>query len=78
MFRYLVNDNSRREVFKRIIQRNYCQTQYTQGQRADNKIREYFYYIDHDGMVFWNFKNKNAIDLDDLNIRHSYFWTMHE
>lgn len=25
---------------------------YTQGQRVDKKIREYFYYIDHDGMVF--------------------------
>lgn len=32
-------------------QRFYSQSLYTQGQRVDKKIREYFYYIDHDGMV---------------------------
>lgn len=31
--------------------RFYSQLLYTQGQRVDKKIREYFYYIDHDGMV---------------------------
>lgn len=31
---------------------------YTQGQKVDKKIREYFYYIDHDGMVI----NQNICD----------------
>lgn len=26
---------------------------YTQGQKVDKKIREYFYYIDHEGMVIY-------------------------
>ncbi|XP_055313581.1 UPF0598 protein CG30010 [Sitodiplosis mosellana] len=59
MFRYSLA-NSKREIFKCFSQRNYCQSLYTQGQRADKKIREYFYYIDHDGMLF----------LDDARIKN--------
>lgn len=33
------------------VKRSYCQLPYIQGQRVDKKIREYFYYIDHEGMV---------------------------
>lgn len=44
------------KIFKHSIQcgqlkRNYCKALYEQGQLVDSKIREYFYYIDHDGMV---------------------------
>lgn len=50
MLRYLIS-SSKTVLFRLGSQRNYCQSLYTQGQRAEKKIREYFYYIDHDGMV---------------------------
>lgn len=34
-----------------LFRRNYCKKAYIQGQIFDSKIREYFYYIDHEGMV---------------------------
>ncbi|XP_031636175.1 UPF0598 protein CG30010 [Contarinia nasturtii] len=59
MFRYL-KCNSNKLAFQFCTQRNYCKSLYIQGQRVDNKIREYFYYIDHDGMLF----------LDDARIKN--------
>lgn len=50
MLKYFAN-NSKKLLFNSCIKRNYCQSLYIQGQTVDNKIREYFYYIDHEGMV---------------------------
>lgn len=35
------------------IWRTYCKVTYIQGQVVEPKIREYFYYIDHEGMVIF-------------------------
>lgn len=51
MHKLLTCTTSRRWLAEYMGKRSYCQTVYTQGQTADNKIREYFYYIDHEGMV---------------------------
>lgn len=44
------------KIFKSKVQiitknKSYSTVQYVQGQSPENKIREYFYYIDHQGMV---------------------------
>lgn len=51
MLNYLVFNTSKRWLFNCMVKRTYCQALYTQGQRVDKKLREYFYYIDHEGMV---------------------------
>lgn len=43
-------------LYRRTILFNHCDLkkrfiQYVQGQEPEPKIREYFYYIDHQGMV---------------------------
>lgn len=44
-------------IFKDKVQiinenKTYSTVPYVQGQSPENKIREYFYYIDHQGMLF--------------------------
>jgi len=44
------------KIFKSKVQiitenKTYSTVQYVQGQSPEKKIREYFYYIDHQGMV---------------------------
>jgi len=44
------------KIFKNKVQiitenKTYSTVQYVQGQSPEKKIREYFYYIDHQGMV---------------------------
>lgn len=51
MLNYLILNTSKRWIFDCMVNRTYCHALYTQGQRAEKKIREYFYYIDHEGMV---------------------------
>jgi len=51
----------------------YRYLQYNQGQSPEPKIREYFYYIDHEGMV--SLKTMN-IYLNYQNIFCSSFSTM--
>lgn len=47
------NKNQQFQLVKRFVS-------YVQGQEPEPKIREYFYYIDHQGMVRTNQKqNKN-------------------
>jgi len=46
----------RLNIIKNKLQIKECKTystdvSYIQGQSPENKIREYFYYIDHQGMV---------------------------
>lgn len=36
---------------RKIVARNCCDVHYVQGQSPEPKIREYFYYINHEGMV---------------------------
>lgn len=61
MLNFLTLNTSKRCLFDYMVKRTYCQALYTQGQRVDKKIREYFYYIDQEGMVnnilfyFWKF-----------------------
>lgn len=40
-------------MLQRFLRRNYSQVVYKQGQEnhKDPKIREYFYFVDHNGMV---------------------------
>lgn len=42
---------------KRHLSKNktFCTVPYVQGQSPERKIREYFYYIDHQGMVSKNY-----------------------
>lgn len=47
--------STKRWIFDCTVKRTYCQALYTQGQRVDKRIREYFYYIDHEGMVNKNY-----------------------
>lgn len=37
-----------------LTQRLGCQRAYTQGQLTEDGERQYFYYIDHQGMVSWD------------------------
>lgn len=37
--------------FCRFLSKNVQTVVYTQGQEPEPKVREYFYYIDHQGMV---------------------------
>lgn len=48
--------------------------QYIQGQSPEPKIREYFYYIDHEGMV--SVAIENIIDCNYRIMFLSSFWTM--
>lgn len=48
-----------RKVFLCKRNERYCVT-YVQGQSPETRIREYFYYIDHQGMLF----------LDDVRIKN--------
>lgn len=48
-------NTTKRWIFDCTAKRTYCKALYEQGQRVDKKIREYFYYIDHEGMVNKNF-----------------------
>lgn len=66
MLNYLTFNTSKRLLVDCMVKRSYCQALYTQGQRVDKKIREYFYYIDHEGMVNkWLFQNfvQNALNV---------------
>lgn len=38
-------------IYPLIVQRHLNTATYVQGQEPEPKIREYFYYIDHEGMV---------------------------
>lgn len=40
--------------------KTFCTVPYVQGQSPERKIREYFYYIDHQGMV----SNKLHLDVN--------------
>lgn len=49
-------NNSSKNIYQNIRQnvlRSCCT--YVQGQSPEPKVREYFYYIDHQGMVIWIF-----------------------
>lgn len=41
----------RRLIFKSNVTKCSRQVHYIQGQEPEPKVREYFYYIDHQGMV---------------------------
>lgn len=70
---------SNKTLFSVGVRQNLCRSLYTQGQRVDKKIREYFYFIDHEGMVILNLNYHKYLDsnflvlqlfLDDARIKN--------
>lgn len=67
MFTSIIAKGLRSYVCLRIALRAYTPAatiQYVQGQSPEPKVREYFYYIDHEGMV--------SVTLDKLSM-HVHF-----
>nr|XP_034176096.1 UPF0598 protein CG30010 isoform X2 [Osmia lignaria] len=76
LFSHVLASRSKRLFSSKIFNRHYVE--YVQGQSPEPKVREYFYYIDHQGMLFLDdarmknftscFKERNFVRCDDLPI----------
>ncbi|XP_021954897.1 UPF0598 protein F59C6.12-like isoform X2 [Folsomia candida] len=60
-------------MLQRFLRRNYSQVVYKQGQEnhKDPKIREYFYFVDHNGMLFLDDSHPVFLTFFLRNLKHN-------